>query len=69
MKRNMGFVDRIIRVLIAVVLLVAFFDNRITGAWGVIAMVVAIVLIGTSFMGFCPLYKPFRFSTRKKHAL
>lgn len=65
----MGFVDRIIRVLIAVVLLVAFFDNRITGAWGVIAMVVAIVLIGTSFMGFCPLYKPFRFSTRKKHAL
>lgn len=65
----MGFVDRNIRVLIAVVLLVAFFDNRITGAWGVIAMVVAIVLIGTSFMGFCPLYKPFRFSTRKKHAL
>lgn len=65
----MGFVDRIIRVLIAVVLLVAFFDNRIIGAWGIIAMVVAIVLIGTSFMGFCPLYKPFRFSTRKKHAL
>lgn len=69
MKPNMGFIDRIIRVLIAVVLLIAFFDNRIAGAWGVIAMVLAIILIGTSFMGFCPLYKPFRFSTKKKHAL
>ena len=65
----MGFVDRIIRVLIAVVLLIAFFDHRIAGAWGVIAMVLAIILIGTSFMGFCPLYKPFRISTRKKHAV
>lgn len=69
MKANMGFADRIIRVLIAVIILIAYFDNRIGGALGVIALVVAIAFIITSFVGFCPMYKPFRFSTRKKHAV
>ena len=65
MKPNMGFIDRLLRVVIAVMIAVAYFDHRITGVVGVVAMVLAVVFLITAFVGFCPLYKPFGISTRK----
>lgn len=68
MKSNMGSIDRMIRILIAVTVGVAYFTGQISGTFGTVAMIIAIVFVLTAFLGFCPLYKPFGISTRKKAA-
>jgi fatty acid desaturase len=65
MKKNMGTADRILRSIIAIAIAILYFTNVITGVWGIIALVVAIVFLLTSFVSFCPLYLPFGLSTCK----
>ena len=69
MKTNMGFIDRLIRVVIAVVIAVAFFSGQISGTFAVVAVIIAVAFLITGFVGFCPLYKPFNISTRKRTAV
>lgn len=66
MKANMGTVDKVIRILIAIVIIGLYFANQITGTAAIILLVIAGAFILTSFMSFCPLYLPFGISTRKK---
>lgn len=56
MKKNMGTADRIIRVVIAVIIAVLYFNNIITGTLGVVLLVLAGVFVLTSFVSFCPIY-------------
>ncbi|HOW24588.1 MAG TPA: DUF2892 domain-containing protein [Bacteroidales bacterium] len=56
MKTNMGLADRIIRILIAAVLAILFFTKVVSGVWGIIFLIVAIIFLVTGFIGFCPLY-------------
>ena len=63
MKQNMGSTDRIIRVVLAVVVAVLYFTNLISGTAAIILGILAIVLLLTSVVGFCPLYAPFKLST------
>ena len=66
MKKNMGAADRIIRTILAIVVAVLYFTNQITGTAAIILGIIAIIFLLTSFVGFCPLYAPFKISTRKK---
>jgi Na+(H+)/acetate symporter ActP len=68
MKKNMGNTDRIIRVLVAVVVAVLYFTNQISGTLAVILGLLAVVFVLTSVMSFCPLYLPFKLSTKKSDA-
>ncbi len=68
MKKNMGTVDRVLRVLIAVVVGVLYLSGQITGTAAIILGIVAGIFLLTGFVGFCPLYAPFRISTRGKGA-
>ena len=63
MKKNMGSVDRIIRLIIAAGIAVLYFTDVISGTLGIILLILAIVFVLTSFIGFCPLYLPFGLST------
>jgi len=65
MKKNMGTIDRIIRVIIAAVIAVLFFTNQITGTLGIIFIILAAVFLLTSFISFCPLYLPLGLRTNK----
>ena len=56
MKKNMGSADRIIRVLIAAVLVFLYFNGTLPGTLGIVALVAAIVFTATSLISFCPLY-------------
>lgn len=68
MKKNMGTVDKVIRILVAVVIAVLYFTNVISGTLAMILGIFAIVFALTSFISFCPLYLPFGISTLKsKH--
>ena len=66
MKKNMGSVDKAIRILATVAILVLYFTNIISGTLAIILLVIAGVFILTSFLNFCPLYLPFGISTREK---
>ena len=65
MKKNMGKIDKLIRILIAFVIAILYFGNVIYGTWGIVLLVVAGIFVVTSFIGICPLYLPFGISTCK----
>jgi hypothetical protein len=66
MKSNMGSADRIIRLLAAVVIGYLYATDVISGTVAVILSIVAVAFVLTSLIGWCPLYVPFKISTRKK---
>jgi hypothetical protein len=66
MKKNMGTIDRIIRILLAIVVIVLYMTGSITGTAAIILGILAVVFIITTLIGFCPLYLPFKISTIKK---
>ena len=66
MKKNMGTVDRTLRVVVAVVLAVLYFQGVISGTLGIVALIMAVIFVGTSFVSFCPLYLPLGISTQPK---
>lgn len=63
MKKNVGTVDKIIRLLAALAVGVLYFTNVITGTLAIILGVVALIFVITSFMGFCGLYSVFGIRT------
>jgi hypothetical protein len=68
MKKNMGLVDRIIRILIAVVVVILYFTNVISGTLAIVLLVFSGIFILTSLIGSCPLYMPFGISSKSKKA-
>ena len=66
MKKNMGTADRIIRTMLAIVVVVLYMTKQITGTAAIILGVFAVVFLLTSLVSFCPLYVPFGISTKKK---
>ena len=66
MKKNMGFIDKVVRILVAIVVIALYFTNVISGVLAIILLIFAGVFILTSLLGFCPLYIPFGLNTGKK---
>ena len=66
MKKNMGTIDKAIRILFAVAIAVLFFLKVITGTLGIVLVVLAVVFVLTSLISFCPLYLPFGINTDQK---
>jgi hypothetical protein len=62
----MGAIDRVIRILLAIVIIVLYSNGSITGVAAIILGILALVFILTSLIGFCPLYVPLKISTIKK---
>lgn len=66
MKKNMGSADRVIRVVLAALVVVLYFMEVISGTTAIILLVLATVFALTSLVSFCPLYLPFGLSTLRK---
>jgi hypothetical protein len=65
MKNNIGKLDKGVRVLLAAVVAVLYYFNIIEGTLAYILMGVAIVLLITNLINFCPLYSIFGINTCK----
>ncbi len=65
MKGNMALIDRIIRAVLAVAVLVLFLAGQLSGAAAIILGIIAVIFIATAAVGTCPLYLLFRISTKK----
>lgn len=66
MKKNMGSIDRSIRILIAIIVGILYYAEIISGTTALILGIFAIIFILTSLVSFCPLYFPFGISTKKE---
>jgi len=66
MKKNMGVLDRIIRLAAVVVIAILYFTGVLNLTWTIILGVIALIFVITSLFGVCPLYMLFGISTRKK---
>ena len=66
MTKNMGLVDRVVRILAAVLVAVLYLTHVISGPLAVVLGVIAAVFVITGFVGTCPAYLPFKLSTLKR---
>jgi len=65
MKKNMGMVDRIIRLVVVLLIAVLYFTGQISGMLATVLGIVALAFLVTSLISWCPSYVPFGISTRK----
>jgi hypothetical protein len=69
MRQNIGSIDKVIRLVIALLIVVLFLTNIIAGTFGIILLVIAGIFLLTSVFGFCPVYALLGLNTcpRLKH--
>ena len=63
MKKNMGSTDRILRIIIAAVIAILYFNGTVSGTLGLVLLILGAVFVLTSLVSFCPLYSIFGLNT------
>jgi hypothetical protein len=63
MIKNIGQTDKIVRIVLALVLAGLDFFEVVKGGFSWVLSVVAIVLLVTALINFCPLYKVIGYSS------
>lgn len=66
MKKNVGIIDKVVRLMLAALIVVLYFSNVITGTWGIVLLIAAGLLVVTSAVSLCPLYLLLGINTMKK---
>ena len=65
MKKNIGNVDRVLRIVLALAIAGLYYEGIITGVTGIVLLVLTAVFVANSFRGACPIYLGLGMSTRK----
>lgn len=65
MHRNMGTIDRVIRLLVVVLIAALYLGGQLSGTVAIVLGIVAVAFLVTSLLGWCPAYLPFGISTRR----
>lgn len=68
MKKNVGPLDRVIRIVIAAILAILYFSGVVTGTTGTIFLILALILLITAAFKICGLYSLVGMNTCKKEA-
>ena len=66
MKKNLGTIDKGIRLLAAILIVLLYANNVLSGIWAILFMALALIFLLTALFSFCPLYLPFGIHTNKK---
>jgi hypothetical protein len=68
MKKNVGNLDKILRVFVAAILIVLYYMGIFNSeVLAIVALLVAGVLVITSLLNFCPLYFVFGIKSKRKN--
>jgi len=65
-KKNIGNTDKLIRLIIAVILFLLVYTDKITGDLSYVALIVAFIAALTSLLNYCPVYQLMKIDTNKK---
>lgn len=63
MKKNVGNIDRIVRILLALVFGYLYFTGAVTGLVGTVLLVLGGIFVLTALVGTCPIYSVLGMST------
>lgn len=66
MKKNMGTIDKVIRIIVALVVVGLYSTKVIDGTLAIVLLILSGVFILTSLVGYCPLYTPLKINTGAK---
>ncbi len=64
MTKNMGNIDRVLRLSVVIAIAVAYLMGSLSGTLAITLGIVAVAFFLTSLVGTCPMYLPFGLSTR-----
>jgi len=56
MKKNIGNIDKLIRLIIAVVAIWAAYTGQVESPWIYVLYAVAAIMVLTAFVGTCPIW-------------
>jgi len=66
MKKNVGTVDKVVRIILALVIVALYFTHVLSGVLAIVLLALAGIFVLTSLFSFCPIYLPFGIRTNKK---
>jgi len=66
MKTNIGLNDKAIRIVVALLITILIYKNILSGTLAIVAGIFAAILLITTLIGFCPLYRIFGIASCKK---
>lgn len=66
MKKNIGKIDRVIRILIAIVASLLYITQTVSGTLGIVVLIIGAIALVTAVLNLCGLYMLFGISTCPK---
>ena len=66
MKKNVGSIDKIVRIIIAIVAGYFAYKGGIASPWNYVLYAVAAIMLLTTLMGSCPIYTALGLKTNKE---
>lgn len=66
MTKNVGSIDRIVRIVAFIVIAILILTKELTGAAAIILGIIGVALLITALAGYCWLYTLLKISTAKK---
>jgi hypothetical protein len=65
-EKNVGMIDRVVRIILGIVLITAFVLGWVAAPWSYLVALIGVVALVTGALGTCPLYSILGMSTREK---
>jgi len=67
-EKNVGMIDRVIRILVGIALLAVFALNMVAAPWSYLVALVGLIVLVTGAIGTCALYSLIGMNTAEKKA-
>ncbi len=67
-EKNVGMIDRVIRIILGIILLYLFVVNMVVAPWSYLVALIGLILLVTGIIGSCPLYSMIGMNTLGKKA-
>lgn len=64
--KNLGRIDRVMRVIITLIVISLYYTDVLNGIWGILAVALASITLITSLVSFCPIYSVIGLNTSNK---
>lgn len=55
-EKNVGMIDRVVRIILGIVLLAVFALNMVTAPWSYLVALIGLIALVTGAVGTCALY-------------
>ncbi len=55
-EKNVGMIDRVIRIIFGIILIYLFVGNMVVAPWSYLVALIGLILLVTGIVGTCALY-------------